>query len=489
MINLKNELQKNKDALMSKTARIGSYNFLITIIVLLILIGVNILASALPSTLTQLDISAAQLYSLTSSTKVVVNNLEKDVTIYWIVQSNKEDSVIEKLLDVYDDMSEHVTVVKKNPDVYPTFAQQYTEENVTNNSLIVVCGDKSRFISFNDIYEMDSSSYYMTGSASTSFDGESEITTAIDYVVSDDLPVIYALTGHGEAELSTTFSDSIEKANIETTDFSLLNVDEIPEDADLILINAPSSDISDEELTMLKEYVENGGHLLVMSGPLEENSSLPNLNSIIESLGVTINEGIVVEGNRDNYAFAQPYILLPHIESSDITDALIDEKSNVIVPISSGLTIGSSSAVYSVTSLLTTSEDAFSKIAGYSLDTYEKEDGDIDGPFSLAVSASSQTSDGKIIWIASGVMLDDGYNSYSSGANVDFVMNSISWMIGEEDTISIRSKSLDYNYLTISETAAKRIKIIMIGVLPIGYLLYGLEEVFRRRKEGMTVEA
>jgi ABC-2 type transport system permease protein len=336
---------------------------------------------------------------------------------------------------------------------------------------------------------MDSSSYYMTGSASTSFDGESEITTAIDYVVSDDLPVIYALTGHGEAELSTTFSDSIEKANIETTDFSLLNVDEIPEDADLILINAPSSDISDEELTMLKEYVENGGHLLVMSGPLEENSSLPNLNSIIESLGVTINEGIVVEGNRDNYAFAQPYILLPNIESSDITDALIDEKSNVIVPISSGLTIGSSSAVYSVTSLLTTSEDAFSKIAGYSLDTYEKEDGDIDGPFSLAVSASSQTSDGKIIWIASGVMLDDGYNSYSSGANVDFVMNSISWMIGEEDTISIRSKSLDYNYLTISETAAKRIKIIMIGVLPIGYLLYGLEEVFRRRKEGMTVEA
>jgi ABC-2 type transport system permease protein len=117
MINLKNELQKNKDALMSKTARIGSYNFLITIIVLLILIGVNILASALPSTLTQLDISAAQLYSLTSSTKVVVNNLEKDVTIYWIVQSNKEDSVIEKLLDVFDDMSEHITVVKKNPDV------------------------------------------------------------------------------------------------------------------------------------------------------------------------------------------------------------------------------------------------------------------------------------------------------------------------------------------------------------------------------------
>ena len=86
-------------------------------------------------------------------------------------------------------------------------------------------------------------------------------------------------------------------------------------------------------------------------------------------------------------------------------------------------------------------------------------------------------------------MLDDGYNSYSSGANTDFIMNSISWMIGEEETISIRSKSLDYNYLTISETAAKRIKVIMIFVLPTCYLLYGIEEVFRRRKEGTTVEA
>ena len=62
-------------------------------------------------------------------------------------------------------------------------------------------------------------------------------------------------------------------------------------------------------------------------------------------------------------------------------------------------------------------------------------------------------------------------------------------MIGEEETISIRSKSLDYNYLTISETAAKRIKVVMIFILPIGYLLYGIEEVFRRRKEGAAIEA
>ena len=257
----------------------------------------------------------------------------------------------------------------------------------------------------------------------------------------------------------------------------------------MILINSPTSDLSSEEVTMLEDYIENEGHLLVLSGPLQDDTDLSNLRGIIESLGVSINDGVVVEGNRDYYAFSQPYILLPEIESSDITDALINEKSNVIVPIASGLTVDSSSSSYTVTSLLTTSADSFSKIAGYSLETYEKEDGDIDGPFSLAVSVASELTDGKLVWVASDVMLDDGYNSYSSGANVDFIMNSISWMIGEEETISIRSKSLDYNYLTISETAAKRIKIIMIFILPIGYLVYGIDEVFRRRKEGKAVEA
>lgn len=50
--------------------------------VLAILIVLNVLVSALPSSLTKFDISATKLYSITSNTKVVVNALEEDVTIY-----------------------------------------------------------------------------------------------------------------------------------------------------------------------------------------------------------------------------------------------------------------------------------------------------------------------------------------------------------------------------------------------------------------------
>lgn len=470
---------ENKQALSTRTAKVGGYSVVLALIVLAILVAVNVLFSVLPSKFTQFDISAAQLYSLTSDTKVVATNLDKDVTIYWITQAGQESTVLDKLLDRYQDLSDLITVVKKDPDIYPTFAQQYTDETVVNNSLVVECGDKSRYISYDDIYQVDTASYYTTGSVSQSFDGEGQITSAIDYVVSDELPKIYLLSGHGEVALSDTFSNELTRSNYETVeDFSLLNVDEIPEDCDALLINAPTSDISDEELTMLRDYVQGGGKLLVLSGPQKE-ASLTNLDTLLADYDVTVSDGIVVDTDREHYAFTAPYVLMPDIESSDITDPLTEESSHVIVPIAQGLTVGSNG---SVTALLTTSDEAFSKAAGYAMTTYEKEDGDTDGPFTLAVSITDSTAEGKIVWVASDYLLDDTYNSYSSGANLDLVMNGLSWMIGKNDAVSIRAKSLNNSYLTISSSSATVLKVVMIGVIPVCFLLLGIDEVLRRRK-------
>ena len=170
---------------------------------------------------------------------------------------------------------------------------------------------------------------------------------------------------------------------------------------------------------------------------------------------------------------------MPDIESSDITDPLTEESSHVIVPIAQGLTVGSNG---SVTALLTTSDEAFSKAAGYAMTTYEKEDGDTDGPFTLAVSITDSTAEGKIVWVASDYLLDDTYNSYSSGANLDLVMNGLSWMIGKNDAVSIRAKSLNNSYLTISSSSATVLKVVMIGVIPVCFLLLGIDEVLRRRR-------
>ena len=453
----------------------GSYAMVITAIVLMLAVLVNVAVSALPTNLTQFDMSASKLYSITSNTKAVVNNLTEDVTIYWIVQADEEDDIIEALLDKYDSLSDHISVEKKNPDVYPTFAEQYTDEEVANNSLVVECGDRSRYVAYEDIYvtETDIYSYSYT----TSFDGEGAITSAIDYVVTEDLPQLYVLEGHGEQELPATFADQIARENIETTQLSLLTEESVPEEADAVLIYEPQSDISAEEKTKLSTYAENGGKLLVIAGPVD-GVSLDNLESLLADYGVTASDGIVVEGSEDHYT-AQPYVLLPDMQSDGITESLIEENYYPNMPISQGLVVADDAE--GVTELLTTSDEAFSKTAGYDLATYEKEDGDIDGPFALAVSIACE-NDGEIIWFSSASFLEDMYNALSSGSNVDLTMNALSELIGEREAMAIRSKSLNYNYLSISESTASLLKILMIGVLPLGYLGIGTAVVLKRRR-------
>lgn len=479
MKNLKSLLFPENSGRNRQALRGGSYSLMITAVVLAILVVVNVFVSALPSSMTKYDISSSKLYSITSNTKVVVNALEEDVTIYWIVQSGKEDDVIENLLSKYESLSDHIQVVKKNPDVYPTFAEQYTDKTVQNNSLIVECGEKSRFIGLEDIYLGEVNMYSGTYST-TDFDGEGAITSAIDYVVSEELPQLYVLEGHGEAELPDSFGRQIEKENMEVNSLSLLTVDEIPEEAACIVIYAPSSDISPEEKTMLADYVAGGGKLLVMAGPVEDGV-LENLYSLLSDYGVTADEGIVVDGDREHYAFGMPYVLMPDMASSEITDSLIEENYYPIMPISLGLTVGNDTGDGDVTELLTTSYASFSKAAGYSLSTYEWEEGDTEGPFALAVSIES-TNGGKIVWFASDEYLNETYNAYSSGANVDMTMNALSSLIGESEAMAIRTKSLSYNYLTISDSVSSLLKVLMIGVFPLAYLGLGICVMIRRKK-------
>ena len=475
--------RRNREAMHSHAGKIGGYSFVVSLAVLAILVMVNVVVGLLPSRYTQFDISAARLFSVTSNTKVVTNNLTDDVTIYWITQSGKEDTYIERLLDVYDGLSDHVNVEKKNPDVYPTFADKYTDgETVANNSLVVECGDRYRYIAYDEIYVTDTSSYYMTGSSSTDFDGEGQITAAINYVVTEDLPKMYVLTGHGEADLSDSFTQALNKQNVETEEFTLVNTEEIPEDCDGILIYAPTSDLSEKEVEILKNYLNDGGKLAVFSGPAQEDK-LEQLDGLLSDYGIETADGIVIEGDSDAYAYGMPYLLLAQMNSSDITDPLIEESSNVIVPIAQGYQIqADENASYTVTSLIDTTSESYSKVAGYDLNTYEKEDGDIDGAFSVGFTVEDETVGSQILWIGSNNFLDDTYDEYSSGANIDLAMNGLSWIIGETDQISIRSKSLDYNYLSISDSQSTIIKIFMIGLIPGIYLLAGIDEVLRRRR-------
>lgn len=476
----------SKTALLSsaktRSFRAGGYSVTAAVIVIAIAIVINILVSALPTKYTQIDNTSGQIFTISDETEKLLGSLEDKIEIYWIVQSGQEDGTISKLLDRYVSMSDMVSFTKKDPDVYPTFAQQYTSGTVYNNSLVVVCGERYRYVDYGDIYQYDYSNYYTTGSYEVSFAGENALTSAIGYVVNTELPKLYVLTGHGESTLSSDYQSAVQSANIDTEEMSLLTAGEVPEDADALLIYAPQSDVSEKELTMLQDFLQGGGKLILITAP-PQNGALTNLDALMADYGVTAVDGIVVEGNQNNYAWGTPYYLLPDIGSHDITSPLSSGGYYILLPVAQGLTVSDELPDgVSVSQLLTSSGSSFSKAAGYSLTSYEKEEGDIDGPFALAVAVTDSSTGAGIVWVSSSALLDDQSNSQVSGANRDMFINSISWLCGQEESISIRAKSLSSDTLTVSSAAGSAYTLTVVGILPLGCLAVGMVVWIRRKR-------
>ena len=100
----------------------GSYSAMLSCIVIALAIIINMAVSALPSSLINIDISGNQVYTLGDQTKEIVEKLEQDITIYTTFTDGQTDDTLLKLLDRYQELSDHIKVENVDPVANPTFA-------------------------------------------------------------------------------------------------------------------------------------------------------------------------------------------------------------------------------------------------------------------------------------------------------------------------------------------------------------------------------
>ena len=143
-----------------------------------------------------------------------------------------------------------------------------------------------------------------------------------------------------------------------------------------------------------------------------------------------------------------------------------------------------------VESILTTSDSAYSKTDLENMQTMEKEDGDIDGPFDLGVYITEDIDDEKqtqIVYYGTETIFDDTMNASVSGTNYELLSASLSWMCqSEEDgstAVAIAAKSLDTSTLTVPAAEVSFWSIFVTAVLPICVLVIGFVIWLRRRKQ------
>lgn len=459
----------------------GMFYLLLIVLSLTVAILANLVMAALPARITQQNMNEAGILELSSETNVFLGAMQQDATVYWIVQPGREDNYIQRLLDKCEEQTPRLTVELVDPVQQPRFASQYTNELVTQNSLIVVSGTRSRYIGYSDIYLQQETSGNSVSAAT--FCGEGELLSALHYVTSMQDVTIYTLTGHGETPIPAGILNALTAQNYTLKDLDLAAAGSVPADCALVLANGVTADLPTAEAKILAEYLNGGGNLLLFSTWLD--STTPNWNTIVDAYGMSVQEAIIVEGQTDNHVSGYPYYILPSIASHAITQPLSLTGLRVLAPLSQALTIREDLPEgLTVQPLLKTSTAAYGKTAGFAMQTTEREDSDLRGPFLLgAVSErNTGTAQSTMIWFPSGYILDDTIDSTVSGGNTQLLIGAIQHLSGSTGDVTIPGKTLGGGKLLVNTTEKAILSVVMIALLPLGIMAAGIITVRRRKR-------
>ena len=470
---------------MKKNNRIlktGIYYLLLIALSLTVAVLANAVADKLPVSLTQQNMNAVGLLDLDQQTEAFLDTIPQEATVYWIVQNGREDNYIQRLLEKFAERSNKILIEKVDPVKQPRFASQYTNQTVTQNSLIVVCGNRSRYIGYSDIYAQNAVSGNTVTSAT--FQGEGLLASALDYVTSTQDTVIYVLTGHGETPLPAGITDALTAQNYKIQSLDLMASGGVPADCQCLIVNGVTTDLPTKEAQLLAAYLNGGGNLCLFSTWLDETTV--NWNTVLAAYGMVVQPGIVVEGNADSFVSGYPYYVLPSIAQHEITTLLSQSGLRVLVPLSQAVSIAEElPAGVSTLPLLRSSTASYAKTAGFAMQTVEREESDLRGPFYLGAVAQRQVTEdtaSTLIWFPSSYILDDTINNTVSGGNSQLLIGCIQYLAGEESSLNIAGKALGGGKVLVPQTTANLLTVLLVAVLPIGIVLAGVVVIQRRKR-------
>ena len=470
-------MEKIKSIFKTAGTKNGTYRVGLTALVIGIIVVLNLIFAMLPMKYRSVDVSSTKIYDISDTTKEFLEELKYNVTFTVLAQKENTDERIVTLLSKYDGLSDKIEVKWIDPVLHPSKVAEY---NSQENTIVAECEETGRStqISFSDIIVLDTSSYFYTGSVQESeFDGEGQLTSAVNYVSTDITKNIYFLTGHGEQPLSDTVSNLIMKNNYRTEELNLLMAAEVPEDTDLLLLYAPAKDLEESELETVRTYLSMGKDMMIILGdvPME---SMPNLASLMEEYGLKPVPGYIADPSRSYQG--NPYFIFPELQvngklSNNIVSGMVllaDAKGmEVTTPQRDTIT----TTGFMSTSDMALAVDGEDKTKGeYVLGAEAVED--------LAPEAEGEeVKQSHITVVSAGSLIDPRItDSFTGLENTTLFMNALSSHFDDVKGISIEPKSLLIEYNAVRYPGA--FSLLVIFGIPAAILIIGFSIWYKRRK-------
>lgn len=469
-------MDKIKKLFQSNDSKRGSYTLAMTSIVIAIVIVFNMIVNLIPENKRQFDISSTNIYEISSKSKKIINKMDHDVTFYVLAEKSNTDKRIKTFINKYASLSDKIHIKWIDPVLHPSALTKYgTEEN----NIVISCKKTNRTttVSFDDIL-VSSASYYSTSSSASSFDGDGQLTSALNYVTSNKEYKAYYTSGHGESSLSSEVTSLLTKSRISTSDLLLMTATSIPDDCDLLIIDGATSDFTKDEVKLLSSYLKKGGKVVTLLA--QTNKSMKNLYGLLKDYGLTVQSGYIADTERSyqgNY-----YYLIPNLSvSGDMASGI---SSNSVMMINSKGMTQSTPVRDSI------STDAFMTTSSNGYAVTEKKQ--TQGTYVLGATSTESvkvknskgkkvTKESRLTVYGSNMLIDEQItSSFSSLENLTLFTNSVTASLDNADNVSISPKSLEVSYNTIAHPGP--FSILVVFVIPVGLIVGGFIVWFRRRR-------
>ena len=429
------------------------------------------------------DLTASRQYSLSEQSVRVLESLEAPVK-FTVFDRQIEMDRFRNRLDEYAYHSSQVSVEYIDPDRRPLVASEY---DIQAYGTVVVD--------------------YMGRRERSTTDTEQDLTNALIKAMSATERKVYFLQAHGEKEPNDTERDGysavsglLRRDNYMVERLVLAQQNDVPDDATVVLIAGPTTDVLPAEAEALRRYLARAGKLMILLDPPvgPQAAPLPNLEAILREWGIDPGSNVVVDvsgaTNDPSIAVAATYPL--HAITERFATLTIYPLARAVEPIEGG-TDGHVAQTIVETSRQSWAESDLASLSSDTGVTMDEAGGDMSGPISIGVavsaaveeaSAEAQSTpvDGDALTPEARVVVfgDSDFASNAYGGvpgNLNLFANAISWLAGQENLIAIRPTGAEDRRVTMTPNQQWWAMATSVFLLPALVFGAGILTWWRRR--------
>ncbi len=305
----------------------------------------------------------------------------------------------------------------------------------------------------------------------------------------NSLPIMF-LDGHGERHLQGVKNHDLGEFGkvLESKGFKFANPDltiaqAVPSNGAMLVIAGPQVDVSEIEAKKIKAYIEAGGNVLW----LLDNDNFHGLKEVADYLGIKVSSGIAVDMTAAQYgadakvAFASAYGDHPITRTFQLR-TLFPEAHEVDAQASYELGWKVGRLVDVAPNGWLESDKLIDGGKGQKAVFDEKKDKR--GPINIGVAMERVygKKGQRVVVMGNGNFLSNTF--ITNGGNLDFGINIVNWLAGDDKLITIQPMPLKDVNMTIPEGSISA-KLVGYGtqyIMPAILLLLGLGVWWKRKK-------